>query len=111
MRPRLAGHERVLHEGGARELVPDAGSAGGRVCGDGGPGSAVRLRDAGYPRVVAVLVDLADLVAAVLVVQLDVVLLYIEPVGDGCELGVVCCAEFAVEVSGEPAAGGVPALL
>lgn len=70
------------------------------------------MHHAGYPRVVAVLVHFADDVRVrVLVVQLNVVLVPVEPVCDGCEVRVVCRAVLPVEFAGVPAAGGRPAVL
>lgn len=70
------------------------------------------MSDASDPRVVAVFVDLADLVGVgVLVVKLDVVLGTAEAIGDDCELGVVGSAVLAVELAWVPAAARDPTLL
>lgn len=95
--PRL---ERVLHEGQVRELVPYARASQRSVCGDPGGFDPCWLSEARSPPVVAVLVDLPDLVrVGVLVVQLDVVLVPAEAVHGGCEIRVRRCAELTVELS------------
>lgn len=110
--PRLPRFERVLHEERVWELVPYARASRRDVRGDTGAFDPRGLREADNPRVVAVLVELPDLVrVGVLEIQLDMMLVPVEAVRAGCELGVFRRAVLTVELAGVPAARGRPALL
>lgn len=111
--PRLPRLKPVLHKICIRLLVPDARAAGRSMCGNAGPLYSCWVTDACDPRVVPVLVDLADFVhVGFLEVDLDVVqLVAVVAVGDGCELGVTGGAELTVKFPWVPAAARVPTLL